>query len=385
MLSRTIEDIAIADLEQLITSQVPEGRLLEYKREVGSTAESKEVPLLATISSFANAGGGDLLVGVEAIDGLATILCGVEVENLDREILRLEQLVRNGIEPRIPKVEFRAIRLSENRYVWLIRVSPSWTAPHRVKRNSKFYARNSAGRYELDVNELRLAFSMTETMAGRIREFRIDRLAKINAGLTPVPLAGEGSMVVHVVPVQSFVTRASIDIGTYWGTTALPPMGAMGWDHRVNLDGLVTFDRYRERSSRAYTQMFRSGIVEAALVLSVDGGEKSLHSVRFEQYTLELMYKYLSFAEAFEIGPPYLVFLSLVGARGCILWLRREIHLTSGTGPLREDVLTLPEVVIEERNVSLDVALKSAFDVVWNAFGFVQSLNYDEAGNRVVL
>ena len=384
MLSRAIEDIAVADLEQLVTGQVREGRTLEYKREVSSTAESKEVPLLAAVSSFANTSGGDLLIGVEAVDGVATALRGVQVDSLDRETLRLEQVVRDGIEPRISGVKYRAIHLSENMYVWLIRVPTSWSAPHRVRRNSKFYARHSAGRYELDVSELRLAFSMTETIAGRIREFRIDRIAKINGGLTPVPLVGEGSMVVHVVPLQSFMTRTSIDIAVYGtGTTPLRPMGAMGWNHRINLDGFVTFDSYGGKSSFSYTQMFRTGVAEAAFSLSSDGGKKALPSVAFEQYILEMVKEYLSFAEAFEIEPPFLVFLSLVGVRGCILELHGRFFRVGGNVPLAEDVLTLPEVVIEESDEPLHLALKPAFDMVWNAFGLVRSLNYDETGNRV--
>ena len=191
-------------------------------------------------------------------------------------------------------------------------------------------------------------------------------------------------MVVHVVPVQSFMTRISIDIGNYGtGTTLLRPMGAMGWNHRINLDGLVAFDIYSDRNSFGYTQMFRTGVVEAAYALSIDGGEKSLHSGSFEQYTLELVEQYRSFAEVFEIGPPYLVFLSLVGVRGCRLGLRSGIFLRGGNEPLEEDVLTLPEVVIEESKEPLHLALKPAFDMVWNAFGFVKSLNYDEEGNRV--
>ena len=384
MLSRAIEDIAAADLERLITSQIREGKTLEYKREMSSTAESKEVPLLAAVSSFANTSGGDLLIGVEAIDGVATELCGVEVESLDREVLRLEQIVRDGIEPRMPKVEFQPIHLSENRYVWLIRVPTSWIGPHRVRRNSKFYARNSAGRYELDVSELRLAFSMTETVAGRIREFRTDRIAKINAGLTPAPLTGEGRMVVHVVPLQSFMTRTSIDIGVYAaGSTPLRPMGATGWNHRINLDGFVTFESHGGKSSFSYTQMFRTGVAEAAFSLSSDGGTKALPSVAFEYYTLEMVKEYLSFAEAFEVEPPFLIFLSLVGVRGCILGLNPGIFLRGANVPLAEDVLTLPEVVVEESNGPLDMALKPAFDMVWNAFGLVGSLNYDETGNRV--
>ena len=321
---------------------------------------------------------------MEAIDGVATELCGVEVESLDREVLRLEQIVRDGIDPRMPKVEFRAIHLSEKRYVWLIRVAASWIAPHRVRRNSKFYARNSAGRYELDVSELRLAFSMTETIAGRIREFRTDRIAKINAGLTPAPLTGEGRMVVHVVPLQSFMTRTSIDIGIYaTGSTALRPMGATGWNHRINLDGFVTFESHGEKSAFSYTQMFRTGVAEAAFSLSSDGGKKALPSVAFEYYTLEMVKEYLSFAEVFEIEPPVLVFLSLVGVRGCILGLNTGVFIGGGNVPLAEDVLTLPEVVIEERNEPLHLALKPAFDMVWNAFGLVRSPNYDETGNWV--
>ena len=384
MLSRAIEDISVADLERLISDQVPEGRTLEYKRDMSSSAESKEVPMLAAVSSFGNTSGGDLLIGVEAVDGVATALPGVEVDNLDKETLRLEQIVRDSIDPRMPRVEFRAIHLSENRYVWLVRVPASWIAPHRVRRNSKFYARNSAGRYELDVSELRLAFSMTETIAGRIREYRTDRIARINAGRTPVPLMGEGSMVVHVVPLQSFMTRTSIDIAVYGtGSTPLRPMGAGGWNHRINLDGFVTFESHGQKNSFSYTQMFRTGVAEAAFSLSSEGGTKALPSVAFEHYTLEMVKEYLSFAMAFEVEAPFLVFLSLVGARGCILGMNPGIYFGGGNVPLTEDVLTLPEVVIEENNEQLHPALKPAFDMMWNAFGLARSLNYDEMGNWV--
>ena len=255
---------------------------------------------------------------------------------------------------------------------------------HRVRRNSKFYTRNSAGRYELDVSELRLAFSMTETVAARIREFRTDRIAKINAGLMPAPLTGEGRMVVHVVPLQSFMTRTSIDIGVYAAdSTPLRPMRARGWTHRINLDGFVTFESYGGKSSFSYTQMFRTGVAEAAFSLSSDGGTKALSSVSFEYYTLEMVKEYLLFAEAFEVEPPFLIFLSLVGVQGCILRLNPRIFLRSANIPLAEDVLTLPEVVVEESNGPLDMVLKPAFDMVWNAFGLVGSLNYDESGNWV--
>ena len=46
-----------------------------------------------------------------------------------------------------------------------------------------------------------------------------------------------------------------------------------------------------------------------------------------------------------------------------------------------EDVLNLPEIVIEERAAEPTKVLRPLFDMVWNAFGFSRSFNYDEQGN----
>ena len=170
MISGAIKDLDENTLQALITNQVPEGKTIEYKREFPGTAESKEIPLLATVASFANTYGGDLLIGVEASEGLPTQLVGVEIENVDGEILPLDHVLRSGLEPRVPHVDIRTITVGDGRYILVIRVPTSWNAPHRVRQNSKFYARNSAGRYELDVGELRTAFTMTESVAQRIRD-----------------------------------------------------------------------------------------------------------------------------------------------------------------------------------------------------------------------
>ena len=47
---------------------------------------------------------------------------------------------------------------------------------------------------------------------------------------------------------------------------------------------------------------------------------------------------------------------------------------------LREDMLIVPEVVVETCDVEPVRVLRPAFDRVWNAFGFVRSFNYDEEG-----
>ena len=49
---------------------------------------------------------------------------------------------------------------------------------------------------------------------------------------------------------------------------------------------------------------------------------------------------------------------------------------------LKEDMLILPEVVIQDRG-EIPEQVGPVFDTVWNAFGFVRSFNYDNENNRV--
>ena len=43
--------------------------------------------------------------------------------------------------------------------------------------------------------------------------------------------------------------------------------------------------------------------------------------------------------------------------------------------------MILPEVTIEDRSEQPYNILRPVFDMVWNGFGFIRSLNYDEQGN----
>src|SRR5262249_3405101 len=157
-----------------------------------------------------NSTGGDLLIGIMAEDGIAKSITGIPIAGFDDEKLRLEQLLADNIEPRLPVVGFHSVPCGNGNHVVAIRVQRSWLLPHRVLKNDKFYGRNSAGKYPLDVGELRNAFALREAVSERIRAFRSDRLAKITAGDTPCKLLASTSMVLHVVPIPSFGDRRLI-------------------------------------------------------------------------------------------------------------------------------------------------------------------------------
>lgn len=254
MLAGPIEKVDLAALRALVENAVPEGKTIEYKGEMPGKARSDVVPFLAAVSSFANTAGGDLLVGVTEDKGVPTELVGVDIGDPDQEKLRLEQIIRSGLEPRLPRLDIRFVDVAGRRQVLVIRVPDSWVAPHRVTANSKFYARSSAGRYELDVGELRTAFGLSEAIAARIRDFRADRIARVHGRQTPVPLGAGGSMVVHVVPLGAFRAGSGISMAALQEhSNRVLPLGGYGsGGARINLDGIVTCSDGPSRPSDGY-------------------------------------------------------------------------------------------------------------------------------------
>lgn len=384
MLPVAIKAVDVAVLRDLIANGVREGKTIEYKREMPGTADSDVGGFLATISSLGNTEGGDILLGVEANDGVPVGLPGIEIDNPDGETLRLEHVLLNGLDPRLPRVDIQPVRIEDKRYVLVVRVARSWIAPHRVTKNRKFYARNSAGRYELDVGELRTAFTMSETIAARIRDFRTERIARIHSRQTLVSLNPGGCMVVHVLPLGAFTGATTIDIAAYeTSTNRIRPMGASGWNWRINLDGVVTFTGHDTTPSHGYAQIFRTGSVESACVLGIHNDRMFIPGMGYEKEIMNCLADYIEFAREFAIEPPYFLFLSFVGVRGYTLAVDRGMLWPRSVRTLQEDMIILPEVVVSDRDEQPHQLLKPVFDMVWNAFGFIRSFNYDDQGRWI--
>lgn len=145
MLSKDIGQIDYPQLLSLV-DVVSEDKTLEFKREMPAKTRDEVVKFLAAVTSLANTAGGDLVLGVVTEEGLVKSVPGIAYGNLDAEKLRFEQLLASSVEPRLPPVEMRFVGCENGSSVLLLRVPRSWSAPHRVKTDDKFYGRNSAGK-----------------------------------------------------------------------------------------------------------------------------------------------------------------------------------------------------------------------------------------------
>jgi predicted HTH transcriptional regulator len=94
---------------------ISEGKTIEYKQEIPSTRDEDKREFLADISSFANTEGADIIYGVTEDQGVITDIVGL-AGDLDAEVLRLENLIRDGIAPRMA-VASRVVPCAAGKYL----------------------------------------------------------------------------------------------------------------------------------------------------------------------------------------------------------------------------------------------------------------------------
>ena len=384
MIPKPLDQISLVDLEAL-RGTAGESKTIEYKRIMPASNNEGSIKFLRAVCAFANTSGGDLLLGIDEDQGIATAITGL-AGDIDAEKRRLLDLLGVHLEPRVPRVEMHAIACAYDKHVLIVRTYRSWLAPHRVKINDRFYGRNAAGTYALDVGELRAAFLLSDSVADRIRGFRADRLIKIANGETPIRLKLHSAMVVHVIPLSTFADGRHIDVVAAIENghvfPKLPGRHNQGSVHAVNLDGFLTCPPGSE-AARAYAQVFRTGAIEGVYSLpnEPDTGLPFLDGPSFEHIIVAALRNYLLFLNDIDIVPPIFVFLAFCNVRNCRL--RETAEFGSGyymRGSLQQDTVALPEIMIDSDRADVPAAMKLTFDTVWNAFGLRRSNKYNAAG-----
>ncbi len=387
MIGKNIEQITEEDLQALVDNEVSERKTIEYKQALPGNSDKEKKEFLADVSSFANASGGDLIYGIteDKKTGKPKALDGLNTENINQEILRLDNIIRTGIQPRIPSVTIPPpIPLENSKVALIIRIPKSWVNPHRViyDGHDKFYSRSSNGKYPLDVYELRIAFNLSETITERIRNFRLDRISNIIANETPVPLYDNAKIVLHLIPITSFNPAQSYDISKIASNPiCMPPIYWGRLNARYNLDGYITYSEGNEGKARSYAQFFRNGILEAVDGYSLRsyGGRLTIPTPDYEIALIKSLTAHLSLFKSFNIELPIFIFLTLLGVKGYFMDAYSDLDIDE-IHTIDRDNLQLPEVIVENYDVSAEKVLKPCFDSIWNACGFPRALYYNDEG-----
>jgi hypothetical protein len=373
LFDKPLDLITEDDLASLIENQVREGYQIEYKRAVAFKDKQDKLDFLAGVTSFANTVGGDFLIGITAASGVPATIPGWEGIDVDQEKQRIENLLRDAVEPRVA-FKIREIRLRNGNAVVLIRVPWSWAQPHMVRMDqvNRFYYRHSAGKDIMNITQLRAAFALTTGLEEQIAAFCRKRVAGIKGGtvghLSPPP---GPTVIVHLVPFESFRSGFALDLEAVMKHSqgGILPLGTGSNGHRYSLDGVYCFDEVQP--CNAYTLMFRNGAMEAVSrkLLITHEGRKLIPCTRLANDVIHHVTSAIALYQKLNVPPPLVAAMTLLGVGD------HEFATSAGgsgyyTHTVDRDDLPLPEVVLQDFSRPPIEVCRPMFDALFNAAGF---------------
>lgn len=184
---KPLADVDAEDLQALCLEQAIEDEQIDFKEAIphkqGADADPwrdnldlKEYgrdALLQSVVAFANSYGGDLIVGIRETKGQPGRAESVTpIRECDDAAHRLSQAAAAIIDPPIPNLQFRGVRIQGNDGVVVMRVPKSRLAPHRLTSKLHCYQRVRHETKEMSMRQIQdLTFAVARGLEGVDRRF----------------------------------------------------------------------------------------------------------------------------------------------------------------------------------------------------------------------
>ena len=175
VLRKSLDAITIADLDELITSQVTASNELEFKGTLSARADNAEPgeqsgwteggdrisddardEILSEMVAFANAEGGALILGLHGTEDdprrAERLVPLPKCEDLARLLLEAAEAV---VEPRLVDLRARALPATQDGAGYVVlRVGKTPLGPHRLTTTKEFYVRRDNRASKMEADEL---------------------------------------------------------------------------------------------------------------------------------------------------------------------------------------------------------------------------------------
>lgn len=386
MIPKSIADIVQADIDALVANAVEEIDQLDFKQVLAINTRDERKEFVSDVCAFANARGGDLIFGIqENAEGRAHAVAPMTF-NADEEILRIENIIADSVEPKLFGVRAKAVAYDAGA-VLVVRVPRSVQGIHRNKLDERFWVRESRSKRSLDVPALAIRFQGLAERQDKLSEFLAGRYAAVATDQLALPMRPGPKLVIHV-----FQAFASIDqiinvlpISEVLGLRV--PTRPNGLDFRMTYEGPMQHSPIVDGTIRAYTLTHHSGVIEG--VSKIADPEQVIHAEAVECTILQYVGDLIPAAiQRLSIDPPFVVRSSIVGGAGAVIqtinangrWALDAPH----PSPINRSALVLPDAMVETGNEDLPTLFRPVFDRLWHAAGYQRSFTYQDRGAGLV-
>lgn len=184
-------------------------------------------------------------------------------------------------------------------------------------------------------------------------------------------------LVVHLIPIEAITSSKiygieeleQLSLRQLYGTT---------WGPQINKHGFCTYAQFPANTlPHSYVQIHRNGIVEAVDTGILEGRDKYIPGVAFEQKIILAIENYYKDAlQKLEIKLPFAIYITLIDVKGHYI----SMNPKDSEVKIADETLQLPPVIINSWKTDIGSALKPSFDYLWNNCGVVGSPNYNKEG-----
>ena len=395
MIYKQLDKITVSDLQTLLDNAVCESKTIEYKSELKIDTGDDRKEFLADVTSFANADGGDILFGIkeDSSSNLPCEISGIEIGTEDELIRKIESMLRDSVAPRIPDVSFNLLEICAGRYVLIMRIAASLVSPHRVtyKGYDKFFSRNAKGKYPMDVNELRTAFTMSHTLIKEIERYKDERIRIITENKYKDLQEKMPILIFLALPLNAFRNNSLYSMKDIIKTMQDVGSTAFGYhlNTQVTIDGIKLSDT---NSHFAMAHYKTNGIVEkvATDIFFPDYTTRSTPSVTYSVISSQDLIKKLfevidelkQYYEKLNITPPILLSCAIVNAAN-FSFPKNMLSLLRDKSVIDRDLVMVPDVILEDFSMETTAILRPILNSLWNACGYISCPAYSETGEYV--
>lgn len=364
-------------IRSLVHAKAPETISLEFKRDLPQ--DGKEFS--RDVCAMANAQGGTILFGIAEKAGCADTIHGVSSDNIDREILRLTDILRSGIEPRLLRFEISSIAVDEQT-VLEVAVQQSMFRPHQVVAGGdrRFYVRHNSGKAIMSLDEIRDSFVNSAAVLDRARVWRSQRMAALSNDAEVKLDRSNIWLAIHLCPLTAFsasATRFDPQSQYKYREYPLRTPADLG-NGRPNYLGWRIVGRDHDQNIYDYVQIYRDFRIEVVMRagdVQQKTGTKVLWAGVNETQIFEWLERFQKWASHFEYPFPALCFVSLMETSKSAIIDDYNRYETD------EVTLLLEPSLIESVDFAPRTVLRATYDHLYQSYGFASSPFFDENGD----
>jgi len=187
---------------------------------------------------------------------------------------------------------------------------------------------------------------------------------------------------VHLIPTDAALGLVRVDPTQYQAMQRqIPVIGTTVGGALLNIDGALAVRNPTAEGTHGYSQFFRNGFLESAMVLSASQNQQHsvLPSTAYEKQLVEFLQKVRTELAHLGISTELSFMLSILRANEVKLGVSRDFGFEDPEGFFDRKTLVLPDVLTES-GTPAELALKPVFDLVWQSAGFPCSRNYSAEG-----